>query len=283
MVNVFFCNTHKTLTMYKKISLIALLAVSFSCKKNENNISPELKENETFNQKTSISYNEDAIIQLKNQLSQETNDRYKSLLQERISYLSSLDDSLKALSLPPTFSQINSNKKIASSTYLTPEEKKELEEYYKEIYGASASDFFSSPQGGGSSGHVSVSGLPNISVSVSFNILDNILGLWSVNGKCSVMKNDQIVTIINDNIPVGSYAEIDGINNISSSITGITSLFGQEVSWNHISGSSEVHGRYANVSVDGTFSTSNPLFGSSTNYYSGVSLYVDYIKEIEMQ
>lgn len=255
----------------------------FSCKKNENNISPEFKENKTFNPKTSISYNEDAIIQLKNQLSQETNDRYKSLLQERINYLSSLDDSLKALSLPPTFSPIKSKKKIASSTYLTPEERKELEEYYKAIYGVSAPDVFSSPQGGSSSGHVSVSGLPNISVGVNFKILGNIIGLWSVNGNCSVIKDSGIVTIINDNIPVGSYAEISDISNISSSITGITSLLGQEVSWDHTSGSSEVHGRYADVSVDGTFSTSNPLFGSSTNYYSGVSLYVNYIKETEMQ
>lgn len=94
----------------------------------------------------------------------------------------------------------------------------------------------------------------------------------------AVHKSDQMISEYFSNLnAMGSYTEIESISNISSKITGITSLLGQSVSWQETATSSELHGRHADVTIEGAFTNTNPLWGTTDPIYSGCSVSVNYI------
>ncbi|MGO3305123.1 MAG: hypothetical protein ACTILG_00425 [Sphingobacterium sp.] len=272
--------------MKTKIYLIVLFALFSACKKDENTAYPESKNKLVSATGTSTRYNYNAIVELRNALSEETDVNYKYLLQKRINDIGSLLDSPKAVNSHQNINIIGTNKKsikkLSDITYLSPQDKKELEDYYIDLYGErQAADLFNSTIGG-SFPHLSLSGVPNSSFRSNFKIVENVLGLWRVEGIFTVRKSDQIIITVTDQT-TNIYAEIESIDAISSRLTGINSLLGQTISWEHTSGSSENHGRYADLYIDGVLSNSNPALGFSNPYYTSTSVYVNYMTEAEKE
>lgn len=230
-------------------------------------------------------YGGEAISELNRLLDDETNIDYREYLQKRIDDLKAQQKNKSIEELSPAVHKSTLNKKTIkklATTVLIPQEIEDLEEYLIDIYGLKLATEYVGRAFSCSSGHVSVSGLPNISISVSFSILDNFIGLWEITGSFIVHKSDQMISEYSSNLnAMGSYTEIESISNISSKITGITSLLGQSVSWQETATSSELHGRHADVTIEGAFTKTNPLWGTTDPIYSGYSVSVNYITKEE--
>lgn len=60
----------------------------------------------------------------------------------------------------------------------------------------------------------------------------------------------------------------------NATIEGLTTLLGLTISWSDAEGSSEIHGRYGDISFDGELENSNPILGFTQNISFGSSIYV---------